>query len=389
MSLSSSASILEVLDSLFKDKKKPIPLHEPLFEGNEWTYVKECLDSTFVSSVGKFVDRFERDLETFTASKHAVACVNGTSALQMACKVVGVQAGEEVLVPALTFVGTANAVSHCGAYAHFVDSEEEFLGIDTQNLETYLESIVERKNDQCINKKTGRRIAAMIGVHIFGHPLDMEGLLKISQKYQLPFIEDCAESLGSYYKGKHTGTQGCVGVLSFNGNKIITTGGGGALLIQDEELAKKAKHLTTTAKTPHPWDFYHDEIAYNFRMPNLNAALGCAQLEALPNYIERKRELARVYKEAFSKVEGLKFLEESGENTSNYWLNAILLDKDQAPFRNEILETLHSAKYLCRPIWIPMHKLPMYENHPRMDLSTCESLVQRTINLPSSVSLVR
>ena len=267
-------------------------LHEPNFSGNEWLYLKECLDSTFVSSVGKFVDRFEVDLAAFTGAKHAVAVVNGTAALHIALKLVGVNTGDEVLIPALTFVATANAVTYCGATPHFVDSEEKTLGVDAVKLRDYLEHHTEQRAGQCINSTTGKVIRALVPMHTFGHPVDLDRVMAVAHDFNLALVEDAAESLGSYYHGRHTGTFGLMGTLSFNGNKTITTGGGGAILTDDAELARHAKHLTTTAKLPHAWEYRHDEIGYNYRMPNINAALGCAQLEQLPAILEYIKELS-------------------------------------------------------------------------------------------------
>ena len=257
------------------------PLHEPFFNGNEWAYLKDCLDSSFVSSVGEFVNRFELELASFTGAKHAVAVVNGTSALHIALKLAGVQEGDEVLTPALTFIATSNAITYCNATPHFVDSEENTLGINATKLREYLISQTEQRSGQCVNRSTQRIIRALVPVHTFGHPVDLDGLLSVSHDFNITLVEDAAESLGSYYHGKHTGTFGLCGTLSFNGNKTITTGGGGAILTNNTKLALHAKHITTTAKLPHKWNYCHDAIGYNYRLPNLNAALGCAQLEQL------------------------------------------------------------------------------------------------------------
>jgi aminotransferase in exopolysaccharide biosynthesis len=273
----------------------PVKLHEPTFAGNEWLYVKECLDSTYVSSVGKFVDRFEADLTAYTGAKHAVAVVNGTAALHVALLLAGVKANDEVLVSALTFVATANAISYCGATPHFVDSEDTTLGIATAKLREYLGAHTQQVNSQCVNISTGRVIRAIVPMHTFGHPGDIDGLLAVARDFNIVLVEDAAESLGSTYQGQHTGTFGLVGTLSFNGNKTITTGGGGAILTNDSDIARRAKHITTTAKVPHAWEFIHDEIGFNYRLPNLNAALGCAQLEQLPDKLIAKRMLFNRY----------------------------------------------------------------------------------------------
>jgi perosamine synthetase len=366
----------------------PAMLHEPSFAGNEWIYLKECLDSTFVSSVGKFVDRFELDLAAFTGAKHAVAVVNGTAALHIALKLAGVQAGDEVLVPALTFVATANAVTYCNASPHFVDSEARTMGVDSVKLRDYLLSHTEQRAGQCVNRATGRVIRALVPMHTFGHPVDIEGILALAHDFNLALIEDAAESLGSTYHGQHTGTFGLMGTLSFNGNKTITTGGGGAILTNDATLARHAKHLTTTAKLPHAWEYRHDEIAYNYRLPNLNAALGCAQLEQLPAMLAAKRALFARYQAAFFSVQGVALVAESEQCQSNYWLQTLLLDANQADQRDLILAATNAATYMTRPAWILMHELPQFKDCPRMDLTMALSLSQRLINIPSSSSLV-
>ncbi len=366
----------------------PVGLHEPSFEGNEWLYIKECLDSTFVSSVGKFVDRFEGDLARYTGAKYAIAVVNGTAALHIALKLAGVQPGEEVLIPTLTFVATANAVAYCGAEPHFVDSEEKNLGIDPYTLREYLNNISEIRNKQCVNKKTGKIIRAIVPMHTFGHPVDIEGLLSVARDFHLVLIEDAAESLGSTVNGHHTGTFGLMGVLSFNGNKTITTGGGGAILTNDPNLAKKLKHLTTTAKVPHQWEYVHDEIGYNYRMPNLNAALGCAQLEALPKILKQKRELFNRYQKVFSMLDGISLIKEPENCTSNYWLQTLILDISQSNQRDQILEVTNEAGYMTRPVWNPVHNLIPFKDCPRMELTGALSLSQCLINIPSSPGLV-
>lgn len=367
--------------------KGPVSLHEPLFLGNEWKYVKECLDTGWVSSVGKYVDLFERKITEITGVPHAVAVVNGTAALHMCLKLVDVRPGDEVLIPALTFVATANVVEYCSAIPHFVDSDYESLGVDPDKVDHYLSQISQVNSDGCRNKKSGRRIRALIAMHAFGHPVDLDRLKAICEKYKLELIEDAAESLGSLYKGRHTGAYARVSALSFNGNKIVTTGGGGAILINDEELAKQAKHLTTTGKRPHQWAFHHDVVAYNYRLPNLNAALGCAQLEQLSGFLERKRNLAHTYQRNLEGIEGVCFFIEPKYAKSNYWLNALLLEKKYSAQRDDLLEKFHQNGILSRPAWTLMHKLPMFAECPRMDLSVAEDLEQRLINLPSSASL--
>jgi aminotransferase in exopolysaccharide biosynthesis len=367
---------------------RPVVLHEPSFTGNEWLYLKECLDSTFVSSVGKFVDRFEAELANFTGAKHAVAVVNGTAALHIALKLAGVKANDEVLVPALTFVATANAVTYCGASPHFVDSDEYTLGVDATKLRNYLASQTEQRARQCVNRYTGQVIRAIVPMHAFGHPVDLEGLLAITHDFNIALVEDAAESLGSYYHGRHTGTFGLMGALSFNGNKTITTGGGGAILTDNLEFARHAKHLTTTAKLPHAWEYCHDEIGYNYRMPNLNAALGCAQLEQLPNILIAKRALFQRYKIAFTNVAGVKLIAEPNQCQSNYWLQTLLLDSEQADQRDFILKTTNEAGLMTRPAWILMNELKSFKDCPHMNLTCARSLADRLINIPSSSVLV-
>lgn len=379
--------VVSALTSVLPDEE-PIHLHAPVFEGKEWDYVRECLDTGWVSSVGRFVDEFERRLAEYTGVAHAVAVVNGTSALHVSLILAGVQRGDEVLVPALTFVATANAVAYVGAMPHFVDSEENTLGVDPEKLLDYLKEIVTLKNGEAVNRFTGRRIKAVVPVHTFGHPVDMDPLLEVAARFGLSVVEDAAESLGSLYKDRHTGSFGQIGVLSFNGNKIVTTGGGGAILTNDREIARRAKHLTTTAKQSHPWAFFHNETGFNYRMPNINAALGCAQLEQLDVFIERKRRLAGRYAEAFARVKGVKVFQEQPFARSNYWLNALILEPNYAQYRDAILQATHERGIMTRPAWTLMPKLPMYQHCPRMDLRVAEALEARIVNLPSSADLL-
>lgn len=367
---------------------RPVALHEPCFSGNEWRYLKECLDSTFVSSVGKFVDRFEIELATFTGAKHAVAVVNGTAALHIALKLAGVKNGDEVLIPALTFVATANAATYCGAMPHFIDSEARTLGVDAAKLRDYLVCHTEQRAGQCVNRTSGRVIRALVPMHTFGHPVDLDGLLALARDFHLALVEDAAESLGSTYHGQHTGTFGLLGTLSFNGNKTITTGGGGAILTNEATLARYAKHLTTTAKLPHAWEYRHDEIGYNYRLPNLNAALGCAQLEQLPAMLAAKRKLFQRYQTVFAPVQGVNLMTEPAQSKSNYWLQTLLLDADHADQRDQILAATNAAAYMTRPAWTLMHELASFKDCPRMDLATAQLLSQRLINIPSSSGLV-
>lgn len=363
-------------------------LHEPSFFGNELKYVQECIDSTFVSSVGKFVDRFEKEIAQYTGSKYAVAVVNGTAALHMALLLAGVVSGDEVLIPALTFVATANAVSYCGAKPHFVDSEESTLGINPDSLREYLQAATEQRSGYCMNRSTGKCVRALIPVHIFGHSCRLEELLAVANDFNLVMIEDAAESLGSFYQGQHTGTFGLLGTLSFNGNKIITTGGGGAILTNDPELAKRAKHLTTTAKTQHLWDYKHDEVGYNYRMPNLNAALGCAQLEQLPEFLASKRRLFERYQEALRDIAGISLFTEPEGSQSNYWLQTLLLDKSVAIQRDTLLETTNAIGLMTRPVWTLLHKLSPFQECPHAPLPVAESMERRIVNLPSSAGLL-
>ncbi len=366
----------------------PVPLHEPSFIGNEWLYLKECLDSTYVSSVGKFVDRFESDLAAFTGAKHVVAVVNGTAALHIALKLAGVKAGDEVLIPALTFVATSNAVTYCSATPHFVDSEPRTLGVDAEKLRDYLSSHTEKHAGHCVNRATRRIIRALVPMHTFGHPVELDRLLAVAHDFNLALVEDAAESLGSYYRGRHTGTFGLIGTLSFNGNKTITTGGGGAILTNDKDLASHAKHLTTTAKLPHAWEYRHDEIGFNYRLPNLNAALGCAQLEQLPAMLVAKRELFHRYRTVFSPLAGVKLIAEPEGCQSNYWLQTLALDAEWAAQRDVLLKITNAAGFMTRPAWALMHELTPFKDCPRMDLAGAQLLSQCLINIPSSSGLL-
>ncbi len=365
-----------------------VGLHIPHFAGNEWPYLKECIDTGWVSSVGKFVDRFEVDLAEFCGVEKAIAVANGTAALHMSLLLTGVERDDEVLMPALTFIATANAVSYCGAIPHFIDSEEISLGVDVAKLADHLKDIAERRADGfSYNRHTGRRLRALVPMHAFGHPVDLDPMAALCEEYNIVLIEDAAESLGSFYKGKHTGNVGRISALSFNGNKVLTTGGGGAILTNDPELGRRAKHLTTTAKVPHRWEFFHDETGYNYRMPNINAALGCAQLEQLPTFLEKKRDLANRYAAAFAQIPGVSFVSEPSYGRSNYWLNCIILDKGQEAQRDLILAATNDAGLMTRPAWELMNRLPMYAHCPAADLSGAASIVQRLLNIPSSVGL--
>jgi perosamine synthetase len=366
----------------------PVALHEPNFDGNESLYLQQCIDSTYVSSVGKFVDQFEAELASYTGAKYAVSLASGTAALHIALKLAGVQASNEVLLPALTFVATANAISYCGAIPHFVDSEERTLGIDGFKLREYLLGNTSQASGKCINKNTGRIISAVVPMHTFGHPSDLENLLSVAKDFNIALVEDAAESLGSLYNGQHTGTFGLLSTMSFNGNKTITTGGGGAILTNSFDLARHAKHLTTTAKVPHTWEFRHDEIGYNYRMPNLNAALGCAQLERLPSKLEAKRDLFDRYRSAFADVAGVQLFAEPDYCQSNYWLQTVLLDENQSENRDLVLEFTNAAGIMTRPVWVLLNELRPFNDSPCSDLTTAQSLSRRIINIPSSPNIM-
>ncbi len=381
------ARVLQALRKVLPDPAKTYPLHEPEFSGNEWKYVKECIDSRMVSSVGSYVDRFERMLEEYTGAKHAVAVVNGTAGLHIALKLAGVQPGDEVLVPALTFVASANAVTYCGATPHFVDSEEDTLGMDPDKLAEYLRNHMEQRSGVCFHRKTGKVVRAMLPMHTFGHPVRLEELMRVARDFRIALVEDAAESIGSLYYGKHTGTFGLMGVLSFNGNKTITTGGGGAILTKDPVLANRAKHLTTTAKLPHAWEYRHDEIGYNYRLPNLNAAVGCAQVERLPGMLKSKRKLFNSYKSALASVDGLRLFSEPKKCRSNYWLQTILLNRERQDQRGGILKKTNDVGIKARPAWELLHELPPFQAAPRADLSGSKTLYDCLINLPSSAGL--
>lgn len=363
---------------------KFIPLHEPKFIGNEKKYLNECIDSTFVSSVGKFVDKFEEMIAKYTGAKYAVATSNGTSALHISLLLCGVESGDEVITQPLTFVATCNAIDYCNAKPIFVDVDRETMGLSSDALKEFLEENTTVKNDQCINIKTGKVIRACVPMHTFGHACQIDDIVEVCDKYHIAVVEDAAESLGSYYKGKHTGTFGKLGAISFNGNKIITSGGGGCIITDDEILAKKAKHITTTAKVPHKWEYTHDEIGYNYRMPNLNAALVVAQLENLDKVLENKQELANSYKYFFEDKE-INFLKEPKDSRSNYWLNAVVL-KDKIE-RDSFLEFTNTGGIMTRPIWTLMNKLEMFKDSQCGKLDNAQWLEERVVNIPSSVRL--
>ena len=363
-------------------------LHEPLFFGKETKYLKNTIKQNFVSSAGKYVNKFEEKIKKFTKAKFAVAVANGTQAIHISLKVCGIKKNDEVLVPALTFIATANAISYLGAHPHFVDSSIENFGINCIKLENYLNKIVIFKGNKCINKLTGKVIKAIIPVHVFGHPCDIQGVIKIAKKYKLKVVEDAAGALGSFYKKKHLGTFGDVGCISFNGNKIITTGGGGMVITNKAILAKKIKHLTTTAKIKHRWEYIHDEIGYNFRMPNLNAALGLAQFEKISMFIKAKRTLFKKYYNVFNKIKGISIYKEPKNANSNYWLQTLVLNKKNIDLKNKILKESNKKLIYTRPVWKLISELKPYKKNQKMNLSGSKEIYNKIINLPSSQSLV-
>lgn len=361
-----------------------IPLHEPRFIGNEKKYLNECIDSTFVSSVGKFVDQFEQEFASYVGSKYAIATVNGTSALHIGLTLAGVENNTEVITQPLTFIATANAISYCQAKPIFIDVDRDTLGMSPLALKRFLENHCELKDSQCINKSTGKIIKACIPMHTFGHPCRIDEIKCMCDEWNIALVEDSAESLGSIYKGKHTGTFGQVGAFSFNGNKIITSGGGGVIVTDDEILAKRAKHITTTAKIPHPYEYVHDEIGYNYRLPNINAALLVAQMENLEKFLELKRELSEIYNQFFNNI-NIDFIQEITNAQSNYWLQAVVLkDKEQ---RDEFLKFTNQAGVMTRPIWKLMNKLTMFKECQHDDLTNAKYLEERVVNIPSSVRI--
>ncbi len=380
--------LVNFIRKTFKVEKDFIPLHEPRFVGNERKYVMDAIDSTFVSSVGAYVDKFEAMMCKITGAKYAIALVNGTNAIHLSLILAGVEPENEVLTQPLTFVATANAISYCGATSHFVDVDKETMGLSPSLLRKHLKEIAEIKNGKCYNKNTGKKIAACVPMHTFGLPLYIDELAEVCKEFHIPLVEDGAESLGSYYKEKHTGTFGLLGTFSFNGNKTVTAGGGGAIVTNNEEIAKKAKHLSTQAKIPHKWEYRHDNIGYNYRMPNLNAALACAQLEQLDSYVENKRELSDLYLEFFQNNKNnknIKLVREVKGAKSNYWLNAVVLENKTK--RNEFLEFSNSKGIMTRPIWGLMNKLEMFKDYPKADLTNAEWLEDRVVNITSSVRI--
>lgn len=364
-----------------------VPLHEPTMNGNELKYVTECVESGWVSSVGSYVNLFEERLASYTGAKYAIAVNNGTAALHVSLRLAGVTKNDEVLLPSLTFVATANAIRYLDAIPHFIDVSESELTVDTQKLSIYLEKTAVKRSNGTFNKFSGNQIKAIVPMHTFGHPVQMDELMALADYYNLNVIEDAAESLGSTYKNRQTGSMGMLSAVSFNGNKTITTGGGGAILTNDSELAKRARHLTTTAKLPHRWSYDHDEIGYNYRMPNINAALGVAQLESLDELIRKKRMLHSVYQSFVSVIPGIELIKEKEYSRSNYWLQTIRLNDVNAI--EDWLLGLNEAGIMSRPVWTPLHELPMYRDCPKDDLTHTEKLKKVLINVPSSSSLFK
>lgn len=367
--------------------EEPSPLHVPYFAGNEAKYVAQCVETGWVSSVGGFVEQFEQKLCEITGARYAVAVSNGTSGLMVALKLAGVLPGDEVIVPAMTFVATANAVCHVQAVPHFAEIERKHMGIDPAKLRDYLNEVTSRRDAKTVNRITGRPITAIVPMHTFGHPCKIQEICEVAEGFGIAVVEDAAESLGSYVGNKHTGTFGKLGMVSFNGNKIATTGGGGVILTDDDALGPLAKHITTTAKLPHAWEFFHDQVAYNFRMPNLNAALGCGQLEKLDEFVTVKRELANRYRKAFSAIDGVEFFDEPNNCRSNFWLNSIRLRHATIEERDALLNLANKKQLGLRPAWQLMTQLPMYVDNPRMVLEVAVAIQANVINLPSGVEV--
>lgn len=379
--------VIKFIKSLYPDKN-PVPLHEPVFLGNEKKYIDDCIDSSYVSYIGKYVTKFEEITANYTGSKHAVAIVNGTAALQIALQVAGVKPGDEVITQPLTFVATANAISHCGARPVFIDVDRDTMGMSPDKLENWLKTNTKPSKlsqpSKPINKFTNKLISAIVPMHTFGFPCRIDEIVEIANKYNIPVIEDSAESLGSYYKGEHTGTFGLAGILSYNGNKIITTGGGGMIITDDEAFAKRAKHITTTAKVPHKWEYIHDEVGYNYRMTNVTAAIGVAQMESINIILNNKRDTALLYSNFLKKI-GFDFINELDNTRANYWLNCIKLENRNE--RDKFLEETNSKGVMTRPIWRLMNKLEMYKDCQKANLENSICLEDRIVNIPSGFKL--
>ena len=380
-----SSELLKIFNSIWNERS--VALHSPRFMGNELEYLTDCVTSTFVSSVGHYVDSFEAELADFAGCKRAVATSSGTSALQVSLRLAGVLPNDEVLLSPLTFVATAHAITYLGAIPHFVDCEELTLGIDPLALDEWLDHVSVIRDGHCVNKRTSRRIKALLPTHVFGFPCQINSLFELSKKYSLELVEDAAESLGSFYSSTHTGLFGSLGALSFNGNKIITTGGGGAIITDDNNLADHAKHLTTTAKKPHSWEYWHDEIGYNYRLPNINAALGLAQLEKIQSILEDKRQIHKRYIRELTGLTSSKILSllQGMPGTSpNYWLNCIRLSSFNTHEREKVLELTNANGYQTRPVWALLHRLPMYTDCQHSPLTVAEKLERELINIPSN-----
>ena len=383
-----AADFIARIRSVVGESATPIGLHEPELGELEKKYLNDCIDSTFVSSVGAFIPEFEQRMQEITGAKYAIAASNGTSALHIALYVVGVEPGDEVMVPSLSFVATANAVSHAGAVPHFIDSEHATLGMSPEKLRERL-SQMKREGGKVFNPETGARIAAISPMHALGHPVRIKEIVAIADEFGIPVVEDAAESLGSFVDGQHTGTFGLTGMISFNGNKIVTTGGGGVILTNDEAIGKRAKHITTTAKLPHKWEFEHDEVAWNYRMTNLTAAMGMAQLQRLEGFMAEKRVIAERYAAAFADFEGATFVAEPEGTTSNYWLCAVKLDEPSLEQRDALLQACHDVGLFVRPMWNLLHNQRMYSSAPAADLQVATDLHASLICLPSTPRLAR
>jgi perosamine synthetase len=374
--------IADFIKSLYPHEN-PVPLHAPRFSGNEKKYLNDCIDTTYVSYVGQYVSRFEETICRYTGAKYAVAVSSGTAALHIALQLVGTDPGTEVITQPLTFVATANAIAYCNAEPIFVDVERSTLGLDPEKLNDFLkDNGILKSDDRCYNKKTGKQIAACVPMHTLGHPVRIDQIIDICRKYRIPVVEDAAEAVGSLYKGHHAGTFGDIGILSFNGNKLVTTGGGGMIITNDETHASRAVHLTTTAKRSHPWEFFHDELGYNYRLPNINAAVGYAQMEYIEDMLVNKRSTASRYEEFFSST-GMSFIKEPVSARSNYWLNAIALKDRQE--RDQFLVYTRSNGIQTRPVWRLMSNLPMYRHCQFTSLDTAQWLEDRLVNIPSGV----
>ena len=386
-----SAAVKPIEDLLYRIRsvvgETAAGLHEPVFAGNEKTYLADCIDTGFVSSVGEYVTKFESAVAQFTRAPHTIAVTNGTTALHLALVGLGVKPGHEVLVPALSFIATANAVAHAGAIPHFVDVSEETWGLDAEKLGSYLRTVAIVRAGELINRETGRPISAIVPMHTLGHPVDMPGVIQVAQEFGLVVLEDAAESLGSQIGEIHTGLIGTLGVFSFNGNKTITTGGGGAIVTRDEDLAHRIKHLSTTARVPHPFEFDHDEIGYNYRMPNINAALGVAQMEQLPAILSNQRKLYEDYARAFSDDKSVSIKGERAGTTANFWLQALLIGRESGLLRNDVIEEALAQKLAVRPLWKPLNTVAAHRSSPSAHTPVAQDLYERVVCLPSSSRL--